>query len=265
MTPARIVQLLSSRQRLPASIASLYANAEPGDVWLPHFSKYAFQDAAMTIPAVVGGPVVKMVGMVRGIVATFANVTLQQDAAGKKYLAANGTSSAGSTPAIDFTGTDKMTIIVGAHKASDAAIGSLLELSPLAGPETGIFAITAPNSAAANVGIYLEGSTATTLRCTTFTAPVTTVLSVSLDIAQATAATEIVARFNGAAPAGTSVLGAADAGTGNFGNYQHYFFARAEASLFFNGRFYGEILRGAASSAGQMADADAYMRSLTGV
>jgi hypothetical protein len=58
-----------------------------------------------------------------------------------------------------------------------------------------------------------------------------------------------------------------DQGTGNYGNYALYFFARAGTSGFLNGQFYGAIVRGSAavSSAAQITTAEAYMSRLTGV
>jgi hypothetical protein len=52
-------------------------------------------------------------------------------------------------------------------------------------------------------------------------------------------------------------------GTGNFGNYPLYLLSRAGTSLFFNGRFYGSVGRGAQSNDQQIAALEGYMNSKT--
>ena len=68
-----------------------------------------------------------------------------------------------------------------------------------------------------------------------------------------------VIRRNGVAFA----AGTASKGTGNFGNYPLYLFARGGTSLWYSGRFYGAVIRGAASDATQIANAEAWMNSKT--
>lgn len=267
MTTALRVALLSAPQRPPAALLDWFRNGEKGDIWLPHFTRYAFQDAAMTIPAAVGMPVLKMVGLANGIVATFANVTLQRNAAGLLYLAVNGTSSTGQTPAIDFTGTDKMTVVAGVRKATDAAIGVLLELSANSGgANPGSFMLTTGGqaSAGAKYGNVLQGSS--TIYSDTpasYVAPHTAVLTQQNDIIQTTPATEQILRVNGVAVTLTTV--GANAGNGNFGNHALYFFARNAASAFMSGDFYGGIVCGASRNAGQIADVERIMARYTGV
>lgn len=250
---------LAKSARPPASILSLHAGGEKGGTWFPHFTRSMFQDEAMTIPAVVGMPVVKMLDLSgNGNTITFTDVTLQQDAAGQKYLAFNGSTSGGVTAAINFTGTNKITAIAGVRKLSDAAIAIVCELSTSAGTN-GAFWITAPQSA--GVGNY-GGLSCGTLSAEASTAanyasPHSAVLTLSGDISGDSA----IFRVNGT-EAATS---AADQGAGVYGNYALYIGRRAGTSLPFNGRLYGLIVRGAASTAGQIADAERYMARLTGV
>jgi hypothetical protein len=76
-----------------------------------------------------------------------------------------------------------------------------------------------------------------------------------------TAANCVTSRFNGV----VNTTGATPSvtGTGNYGNYPAYFYARAGTSLFFGGNDYGSIARGAASTAAQIANGEAYINSLT--
>lgn len=264
MNPSLRAVLLSKQSRPPANILSQFAAGEPGGIWLPHFQKSLFEDEAMTIPAQVGGAVVKMLDLSgRGNTVTFTNVTLQRDEAGLLYLAANGTSSSGVTAAIDFTGTDKITVVEGARKLADTS-GMLCELSVSGGATNGSFFIAAPAAAAAEYRFAVRGTQTASYAATTYTAPHTAVLSCVFDIAGADRATELFPRVNGAIPGTLTGTDQANAGTGSFGNHALYFFTRGGSSLFWNGRFYGRIVRGVTSTAGQIADATLYMNRLTG-
>jgi hypothetical protein len=74
-------------------------------------------------------------------------------------------------------------------------------------------------------------------------------------------APQLLIRANGVQAASTT----AGQGTGNYGTYPAYFYARGGASSFFSGNDYGSIARGAASTAAQIANGEAYMAAKTGV
>jgi hypothetical protein len=253
-----LLMLMSRPAGVPAAVTSQFAQGEKGGIWIPSVRKSLFQDSAMTIAASVGGTVAKMLDLSgNGNTVTFSNVTLQQDAAGKLYLAANGTSSSGSTAAIDFTGTSNMTVHVGATKSSDAASAALIELSATSSTNAGTFAIFAPLTPASTDIVFRGGSTSAPGQGATktgLTAPYTAVMTGKSHLG---ALVEL--RLNGA-----SAATAAGNSSGAFGNYQLFMLARATSSLFFNGRFYGAIVRGAASSAGQIVDAETYLNRVTG-
>ena len=172
------------------------------------------------------------------------------------YLKANGLSSAMSTNSIDFTATDKMTVVTGVRKLSDAAIGTTLELSATSASNNGSFTLTAPNSAAANYAWLSKGTTADTLIATTYAAPLNNVLTGLGNISGATNSI----RVNGIATSDTN-----SQGTGNFGNYPLYLFARAGTSLWFNGQFYGAIIRGAQSDTASVTQTENYTATKTGI
>lgn len=254
MNPITKLMLLSPKRDFAPLVASMFGAGEQGLVLVPSYGKSLFQDAAMTLPAVVGSPVVKALDLSgRGNHVTFANVTLEQDSAGKKYLSANGTSSAGQVT-IDFSGTDEITAFAGVHKASDAARAMIFELGNgvlnsfrLEGPFT--------NGVGHYVFVSAGGSAATATALAA--APVTTVLTGIGDISGDVA----TIRANGA----VAQASVADQGAGNYRNDVFNIFARNAGSLFFSGRLYGLIVRGAASTAGQIADAERYMARLSGV
>lgn len=172
------------------------------------------------------------------------------------YLKANGTSSAMSTNSIDFSSTDKMTVVTGVRKLSDAAIGTILELSATSASNNGSFTLTAPNSAAANYAWLSKGTTADTLIATTYAAPLNNVLTGLGNISGATNSI----RVNGIATSDTN-----SQGIGNFGNYPLYLFSRNGGAVFLNGNFYGAIIRGAQSDTASVTQTENYMATKTGI
>jgi hypothetical protein len=186
--------------------------------------------------------------------------TLLQDASGLYYLSFDGVDDSLATSAIDFTATDKMTVWAGAYKASDAVIGMLAELSAGAEANAGAWRITAPNSTLNGFMFNSGGSPASAdgeAANTTSAAPLAAVLAAQGSISSPLASL----RVNG----GAAITSAASQGTGNYGNYPLYIGRRGAATLPFNGRIYSLIVRGAASSASQIAAAERYVAARTGV
>ena len=180
------------------------------------------------------------------------------------YLKCNGTSSAMSTNAINFTGTDKMTVVTGVRKLVDQNNAILMELSLNTGPVyLGSFNIHSPLSTSANYTTYCIGSGAVASNVTSqlnYLAPISNVLTVLDDIG-ATTPNEIKLKVNSIFTGTQS----GDADTGNFGNYPLYLFARAGTSLFLNGQFYGAIIRGAQSDTASVTQTENYMAQKTGI
>lgn len=193
---------------------------------------------------------------------------LQIDGNGKYYLAFNGTNSWMSTSAIDFTATDKMTVVPGVRKLSDAPDAIFLELSEAASGlgNTGSFYMTAPEGAGGTYKVLVHGAVPTStgggVGISGHLAPVTNVLVAAMNLGIAPPS-QVALRVNGAVLSATP-FGAVDGGSGNFGTYPLYIGTRAVASLFFNGNLYGLIVRGALSSASQVASAERYMNAKTG-
>ena len=189
---------------------------------------------------------------------------LKQDTNGKYYLFFDGVDDSLSTAAINFTATDKMTVVAGVRKLSDAVAKVLVELSVTSDTNNGSFGIFAPGGTAApNYVSVLRGTAITNIASTVYASPITNVISVSLDISGSARATEIFPRVNGAIGA-TVGGGSADAGAGNFGNYPLFIGRRNNTSLPLNGHLYSLIVRGAQSSDSQIVSAESYVNSKTG-
>lgn len=240
---------------------SLFAAGEQG-IWLdPSDFSSMFQDSAGTTPVTaLGQPVGKILDKSgRGNHATQATAAsrpiLQQDSNGKYYLSFDGVDDGMATASINFTGTDKMTVIAGVRKASSVGTQCLIELSVSKNVNAGVFAVFSPlTNGADSIAYTSKGTTEVTVEPLLF--PVGSyVFTGSSNIST----DSHIIRKNGA-QASTSN---SDQGTGNYGNYPLYIGRRGGASLSFNGRLYGLIVRGAASNAGQIAQAEQYMNSKT--
>jgi hypothetical protein len=181
-----------------------------------------------------------------------ARPTLQQDASGFYYLSFDGVDDSLATGSINFTATDKMTVIAGAYKASDAARGILYELSADINSNNGAFTLEAPDAAAAtSFRVRSKGTLAATAVGNSFAAPIAAVLTHQCDIGADT----LSLRANGSQAA----TAATDQGTGNFGNFPLYVGRRGGSSLPFNGRMYSLIVRGAATSDPQLSQAERFI------
>jgi hypothetical protein len=131
----------------------------------------------------------------------------------------------------------------------------LMELSVASGSNSGSFQVRSPSGAANN---YLFGSVGTVESLTTasgYVAPITNVLTGLGDISGDSA----ILQVNGVQASSST----SDQGTGNYGNYPLYIGARAGTSLFFGGRLYGSVGRGALNNDQQNAALTAYLNSKT--
>jgi hypothetical protein len=172
------------------------------------------------------------------------------------YIKPNGSNQFMQTNSINFTATDKMTVWQGVRKLSDAAAAILMELSANVNSNNGSFGVLSPqNSGVGNYGYVNKGTVAAIATAAGFSAPITNVLTTIGNIS----GDQSILRLN----AIQAAINTADQGTGNYGNYPTYFYARAGTSLFFNGHDYGSIARGAASTAAQIANGETYINKLT--
>jgi hypothetical protein len=195
-----------------------------------------------------------------GAVVDFDDITLHDvsaDAVTAPYgLQYDGIDDFLTTASVDFTATDKMAVVMGVRKLSDAATGFVAELSVDSSVNNGSFQIRAPNGAANNYLLGVRGSVAQALGTyTTYTAPISNVLTLLGDLGGS-----LFARINGSQNSITNGTGG-----GNYGNYVLYFGRRAGSSSPFNGLDFGGICVNKTLTASQLSSAERWTASRTGV
>lgn len=255
------VGALLSRNR---AVRNLFAAGEQG-LWLdPSDFSTMFQDSAGTTPVTATG---QPVGLIRdksgrgnhaSQVTTTNRPVLQQDAYGRYYLQFDGVDDFLATGSINFSSTDKTTNITGVYRSDDTG-RIVFELSANTNSNNGSFSFISGSNAGFTWGHWARGDAVVNsgqIAGVSNAAPDLAVISATHDIA----GDRSRLWRNGAK--GTD--GTADKGAGNFGNYPLYIGARAGTSFFFNGRIYGLIVRGAASTAQQISNAEAWMNARTG-
>lgn len=162
---------------------------------------------------------------------------------------------------LDLSGTDKVTVIAGVRKLSDASAGVLVELGPLF-TTAGTFGLFAPTSAASPTYYFsATGASASPNIQITAAAPDTAVLTGSVDLSAASAASALALRRNGVlttgvggAPGARSLLSAPL----NLGR-------RNNASVPFNGHLYSLIIIGRLLTAPELANAERWTAQRCGV
>jgi hypothetical protein len=152
-----------------------------------------------------------------------------------------------ATSSVDFTGTDKMTVVAGIQKLSDATSGVVLELSADSGANAGSLGLLAPFLPTTGYGFRSRGTVAAIANAGPFAAPATNVVTGVADIAADICTT----RVNGAA---TTV--GTDQGTGNFGNYAINLGRRNNTNLPLNAYLTRLIICGATRSDSQIVKAE---------
>ncbi|EEW26613.1 LamG domain-containing protein [Rhodobacter ferrooxidans] len=183
-----------------------------------------------------------------------------QTGGGRRWLDFDGVDDGLVSGAIDLTATDKLTVIAGVRKASDAAIGVLAELSASSGSNPGSMALFGPHLAGSAAFSFSSAGTAIANAVYTdagIAAPFAAVLTGTGDIAGDSA----TLRLNGVQVASV----ATDQGTGAYGNYPLYIGRRGGTTLPFGGRLYGLILMGAAKSAVDISKAEHFLAAKSAV
>lgn len=178
------------------------------------------------------------------------------------YLAFDGSDDSLATGSIDFTATDKMTVVAGVTNLTAASLGILFELTATANTNAGAF--NAYVNDAATGGVVARnnktGTSNTGPAEVAVGAPNKQVYSFDYDFARTTGGQAIYIRRNGVAYSngGTNL-----AGPEKFANAPLYIGRRGGSSLPFNGRLHQLIIRGAASA--DIAQAESFAATKTGV
>lgn len=174
------------------------------------------------------------------------------------YLRYNGTNQWMQTSAIDFSGTDAVSVFAGVRKLSDAARGNILELTASADANNGAFHLTGPNAASATYAFESKGTALTdAVSGASFVAPITNLLTGLADISTPSN----ILRVNG-----VQVDSDANSqGSGSYANAAVYLGSRGGTTLWFNGRDYGLICVGRAVTAAELANTESWLAGKTGV
>lgn len=169
------------------------------------------------------------------------NTATDYDTAGFiHYMRPDGADDGWYTPAIDFSGVNRMTVWVGVVKLSDATAGCIVELSQSVSTNNGSFLVDAPDVPAnKDYCSYIRGTATTSAPVFAKPAPDACVFTVQGDITLALNAN--TNRYNGVAAA---TSGASAIGTGTFRNDVLYIGRRNNATLPFNGRITSITVRG---------------------
>ena len=173
------------------------------------------------------------------------------------YLAFDGSDDSMATSAINFSATDKMSVFAGVRKLSDAARGTVVELTASAAANNGAFHMTAPNAASATFAFESKGTVLTDAveADNVPAAPVTVALTGLGNIS----GDSTIIRVNGV----QEDIDTGDQGTGNYANAAMFIGARNQASLFFNGRLYSLIVLGRAATAAEIVSTEEYVEQKT--
>ena len=188
-----------------------------------------------------------------GLIPTYqrVNTSTDYDTAGfPLYLSGNGTQWM-QCAAQDYTGVNKMMIVSGLRKLSDATVGMVYELSTSYSENNGTWALYAATSHVLESAV--RGTVSLVAVDSNVILPPSTSVTTML---QDMAAPSLIQRNNGAQTgASTSTQGG-----GNLGNYAAYLFARAGSSLFFTGQIFQIVARGStvASNAAQISAAESW-------
>lgn len=233
------------------------ATAASGDVGIKRFNTVTvdYQISGLSIRELPGNHASQSTAASRPV--------LRQDVNDKYYLAFDGVDDWLQTGSIDFTGTDKMTVVAGVYKASDAAVGALIELSADRSANSGAFDIRAPDNSPTLLSTFAKGvaTTASNQQATTtasqYAAPLTAVVTAAHDIAGDRSELRISGVLAGTATG--------DKGTGSFGNYPLYIGRRGGSTLPFNGRIHQLIVRGAKTEEDKVKVLEKTVANKTGV
>lgn len=252
--------LINRRRRGGFGPASLFAAGEAG-FWGEVNTSTLWQDVARTSPVTAAGQSVQSWmlrtaagGVIYATQSTTGNAPIYQtDGNGRGFLLFDGIDDWLQTPAVNFSATDKVTVIAGLRKLSDAARAMVVELGP---PAVGKFAIEAPSAPGGNNITTVGGGSINIGTSYPAVAPITQVTTILQDIA----GDSLIIRGNGAQLGSSS----SDQGTGNLANDIVYIGRRGGASLPFNGRLHALIVRGALTSGVTLTNAELWTNARTG-
>lgn len=238
----------------------LFAAGESGAWFDPSDIATLFQDDAGTIPVTAAD---QPVGLMLDKSGNGNNATQVSPAlrpflrfvGGLLYLEFNGVDSFMVTSVIDLSATNQLTVFAGVSKDSDTATALVCETGGGGSRSFSLFA--PPDPGADSFGFRIWGALGVTVKASGYAAPITAVLTGYGD----TPSGVTYLRVDGALP----VLSEVHPNSGGIGNSAMFIGMRNGNVMPLLGGLYGLIIRGAATSPGQVADVERYMASKTGV
>lgn len=234
---------------------SIFGASEPGFVYDFTSPGTLFQDTARTTPVVLAND---PIGGVTDLSGNSKHAT--QATAGSRPLwngYATFTNHFLTVASMDFSSTNKVTLILGMYVASDALQGIVVEHSATVAGNNGTFALAVPQTnATADARWNSKGTTLVQPTPTRTAAPSFLVATCVGNIGGPLASISI----NRAVA--TTV--ATTQGTGNFGNFTTYIGKRAGTSLPINGRIYRVVAIGRLLTATETAAVEAWCNSPIG-
>ena len=239
--------------------ATLFASGEEGAWYDPSDLSTMFQNSDGTGAPVVDSPVGYIADKSgngnHAIQATSDKRPTLRQSGSLYYLEYDGANNCLATSAIDFTGTDEMTVFTGAKKIANTTM-VLAELATSVGAVYGAFRLASLNDVW-RWGTRGNGLTVN-VNASTYGANSTSVITAISDISTPVA----TIRVDGVRKATSSTT----QGSGNFGNHVLNVGARNNgATLQLEGHIYGMIVRAATSSSEEISSTEAYMATKTGV
>jgi hypothetical protein len=176
------------------------------------------------------------------------------------YLRADGVDDGMVTNSIDFTATDKMTVVAGVRKLSEVG-AAIIELTSSSLTD-GAFSVFAGDGGTPNRRFAWSTSTPQAfIGSGQLLAPSTVVDTVAFDRSGTTTNTQIFPRLNGSPATLSEVVGANT--TGNFAGAPLYLFRRAGTGTAFNGRFYGMTIVNKLLSTAELTQLETYTNGKT--
>jgi hypothetical protein len=245
------------------SIASLFAAGEQGAWYDPSDLTTVFQDVAGTIPATAGTQVALIKDKSgRGNDASQATAAARpflRNVGTTWYLEFDGVDDWMSTATFDLN-SDAAYVSLAIRKLDEAASRFILETSPNSSTASGVILINGPSSANLNnYGVRCKGTAGSFVSTPAGTSPspITNILGVYATIS----GSSVSDRIDGSVLASSG----ASIGTGLFGNFPMFLFARGGVGGFFPGYLYGLVLRGAATGTDQMLAVETMQAQKAGI
>ncbi len=251
----------------PWSPAALFGAGAVGGWYDPADRATLFQDTAGTVPVTAAGQSVARMNDKSGRAAHAVQTDparcpqYQIDASGRPHLKFDGVNDHLIVPATAWGGP-RASWVCGLHKLTDTPAAVVFEFGRSG--VAGSFGLFAPGgNSASEFTAMLNGSAPAFGICHGYPAPRPAVMSARLDIGEATAASEILVRIDGAPV--TPTPSGANAGTGNLGTHPLRIGAREGGVAGFSGRFYGLMTINRVLTLDEIASVERFIAARTGV